>query len=46
MEKLIIFLAATVLLSFLAFNLQPVLAHEEVVFGDIRMSAAGKTNLL
>jgi hypothetical protein len=37
MEKLIIFLAATVLLSFLAFNLQPVLAHEEVVFGDIRI---------
>jgi hypothetical protein len=30
-------LAATVLLSFLAFNLQPVLAHEEVVFGDIRI---------
>jgi hypothetical protein len=37
MEKLIIFLAATVLLSFLAFNLQPVFAHEEVVFGDIRI---------
>ena len=37
MEKLTIFLAATVLLSFLAFNLQPVLAHEEVVFGDIRI---------
>ena len=38
MEKLTIFLAATVLLSFLAFNLQPVLAHEEVVFGDIRIA--------
>jgi hypothetical protein len=37
MEKLTIFLAATVLLSFLAFNLQPVIAHEEVVFGDIRI---------
>src|ERR687897_3935610 len=37
MEKLTIFLAATVLLSFLAFNLQPALAHEEVVFGDIRI---------
>jgi hypothetical protein len=37
MEKLTIFLAATVLLSFLAFNLQPVLAHEEVMFGDIRI---------
>ena len=37
MEKITIFLAATVLLSFLAFNLQPVLAHEEVVFGDIRI---------
>jgi len=37
MEKLVIFLAAMVLLSFLAFNLQPVLAHEEVVFGDIRI---------
>jgi hypothetical protein len=38
MEKLlIIFLTATVLLSFLAFNLRPVLAHEEVVFGDIRI---------
>jgi hypothetical protein len=37
MEKLTIFLAAMVLLSFLAFNLQPVLAHEEVVFGDIRI---------
>src|SRR5215216_96454 len=37
MEKLTIFLAATVLLFFLAFNLQPVLAHEEVVFGDIRI---------
>jgi hypothetical protein len=37
MEKITIFLAATVLLSFLAFNLQPVLAHEEVMFGDIRI---------
>jgi hypothetical protein len=38
MEKLLIlFLTATVLLSFLAFNLQPALAHEEVVFGDIRI---------
>ncbi len=37
MQKLIIFLAAALLLSFLAFNLQPVLAHEEMVFGDIRV---------
>ena len=37
MEKLTIFLAATVLLSFLAFNLQPVLAHEEADFGDIKI---------
>ena len=39
MEKLTIFLAATVLLSFLAFNLQPVLAHEEADFGDIKIVA-------
>jgi hypothetical protein len=38
MEKLlIIFFTATILLSFLAFNLRPVLAHEEMVFGDIRI---------
>jgi hypothetical protein len=39
MQKLIIFLAAALLLSFLAFNLQPVLAHEEMVFGNIRVVA-------
>jgi hypothetical protein len=39
MQKLIVFLAAALLLSFLAFNLQPVLAHEEMVFGDIRVIA-------
>ena len=39
MQKLIIFLASTLLLPFLAFNLQPVLAHEEMVFGDIRVEA-------
>jgi hypothetical protein len=43
MQKLIIFLTAALLLSFLAFNLQPVLAHEEMVFGDIRVEA-GWTN--
>jgi hypothetical protein len=43
MQKLIMFLAAALLLSFLAFNLQPVLAHEEMVFGDIRV-VAGWTN--
>jgi hypothetical protein len=39
MEKVaLIFLAVTLLLLFfLAFKLQPVLAHEEVVFGDIRI---------
>jgi hypothetical protein len=39
MQKLIIFLAPALLLSFLAFNLQPVLAHEEMVFGDIKVVA-------
>ena len=39
MQKLIIFLAPTLLLSFLAFNLQPVLAHEEADFGDIKVVA-------
>jgi hypothetical protein len=39
MQKLIIFLAPTLLLSFLAFNLQPVLAHEEATFGDIKVVA-------
>ncbi|MDQ3888750.1 MAG: hypothetical protein M3251_05700 [Thermoproteota archaeon] len=36
-------MASTLLLPFLAFNLQPVLAHEEMVFGDIRV-VAGWTN--
>ena len=35
MEKVALFLAASLLLSFLAFNPGRVLAHEEVVFGDI-----------
>ena len=35
MEKVALFLAVTLLLSFLAFNPAPVLAHVEVVFGDI-----------
>jgi hypothetical protein len=39
MQKLIIFLAPTLLLSFLTFNLQPVLAHEEAAFGDIKVVA-------
>ena len=43
MQKLIIFLAPALLLFFLAFNFQPVLAHEEMVFGDIRVEA-GWTN--
>ncbi|MDQ3883180.1 MAG: hypothetical protein M3243_03905, partial [Thermoproteota archaeon] len=34
---------ALLLLSFLALNVQPVLAHEEMVFGDIRVEA-GWTN--
>jgi hypothetical protein len=44
MQKFIIFLAAALLLlSSLVFNLQPVLAHEEMVFGDIKV-VAGWTN--
>jgi hypothetical protein len=39
MEKVAIFLAVTLFLSFLAFNLPPVLAHEEVVMGDISIVA-------
>jgi hypothetical protein len=35
MEKVALFLAATLLLSFLAFNPGPVFAHVEVVFSDI-----------
>jgi hypothetical protein len=35
MEKFALFLAASLLLSFLAFNPGHVIAHEEVVFGDI-----------
>jgi hypothetical protein len=37
MEKVALFLAATLLLSSLAFNMTPVLAHVEVVMGDIRI---------
>jgi hypothetical protein len=37
MEKVILFLAATLLLSFLTFNLRPVLAHEEMVIGNVRI---------
>jgi hypothetical protein len=39
MEKVALFLAVTLFLSFLAFNLPTVLAHEEVVMGDIRIVA-------
>jgi len=39
MEKVALFLAVTLFLSFLAFNLPPVLAHEEVVMGDINIVA-------
>jgi hypothetical protein len=39
MEKFALFLAVALLLSFLAFNPVPVLAHEEVVFGDISVVA-------
>jgi hypothetical protein len=39
MQKLIIFLAPTLLLPFLAFSLQPALAHEEADFGDIKVVA-------
>ena len=39
MEKAAIFLAVTLFLSFLAFNLPPVSAHEEVVMGDISIVA-------
>jgi hypothetical protein len=40
MEKVaLLFLAVTLFLSFLAFNLPPVLAHEEVVMGDISIVA-------
>jgi hypothetical protein len=35
MEKFALFLGASLLLSFLAFNPGPVIAHEEVTFGDI-----------
>ncbi len=35
MEKFALFLGASLLLSFIAFNPGPVIAHEEVVFGDI-----------
>ena len=39
MQRLIIFLAPTLLLSFLTFNLQPALAHEQADFGDIKVEA-------
>jgi hypothetical protein len=40
MEKVLaLFLAVTLFLSFLAFNLPPILAHEEVVMGDISIVA-------
>lgn len=39
MEKIALFFAAVLLLSFLAFNMPAVLAHEEVVIGDIRIVA-------
>src|ERR687897_3917130 len=37
MEKVALFLAALLLLSFHAFNPAPVLAHVEVVIGDVRI---------
>ena len=39
MKKVALFLAAALHLSFLAFNVTPVLAHEELVTGDIRIVA-------
>jgi hypothetical protein len=39
MEKIALFFAAALLLSFLAFNKPAVFAHEEVVIGDIRIVA-------
>jgi hypothetical protein len=39
MEKVALFLTATLLLSFLAFKPAPVLAHVEAVFGDINIVA-------
>ena len=37
MKKVALFLAATLLLSFLAFNLKPALAHEEMIIGNVRI---------
>ena len=37
MEKVALFLVVILILLFLPFNLRPGLAHEEVVFGDIRI---------
>jgi hypothetical protein len=37
MEKVALFLVVILILLFLPFNLRPALAHEEVVFGDIRI---------
>ncbi len=39
MEKVALFLAAALLLLFLSLNPAPLLAHEEVVFGDINIVA-------
>ena len=39
MEIIALFFAAALLLSFLAFNMPAVIAHEEVVIGDIRIVA-------
>jgi hypothetical protein len=39
MKKIALFFAAVLLLSFLAFNMPTVLAHEEVVIGDISIVA-------
>jgi hypothetical protein len=39
MKKVALFMAAALHLSFLAFNITPVLAHEELVIGDIRIVA-------
>jgi hypothetical protein len=39
MKKVALFMAAALHLSFLAFNITPVLAHEELVVGDISIVA-------
>jgi hypothetical protein len=38
MEKIALLLAAVLFLLFLAFNVHPVIAHEEMVSGNIRIT--------